>query len=208
MKVFKISFIVAFFILFTAGSSSAQDLRLTLDAGVSRPAGDLMDQFSWGYSGGGNFLIRITDNLSLGGRIAYNRWGPDEAEFLEDIDPFDIIDAEVEGEARAFEVVPIVRLTTAYPLSPIQFFLHGGAGLYGLSDEVEVNGNDEDGNPVSEIFGDDWRYRFGAQIGAGLLLGSPDYLSLELYPAFHLIFDGNDDTFQYFSINIGLGLGI
>ncbi|MFP4163300.1 MAG: outer membrane beta-barrel protein [Chitinispirillaceae bacterium] len=194
-----------------AAGLSAQELKLSLDAGISRPTRTEIDNYNWGYSLGGNVLFTITDNLFLGGRIAYNRWGPDESAFLDRADPTGIIDsADVSGEATIVEVVPIARLSTNYPLSPVNFFVQGGAGLYVMNLETTVTGVDQEEEPFEQIFGEDEQYRFGAQLGAGLMLGSPDYLSVELYPAYHLIFNKNGDgeTFQYFTVNLGIGLGI
>ncbi|KMQ49957.1 hypothetical protein CHISP_3103 [Chitinispirillum alkaliphilum] len=192
-----------------AGPASAQGLRLSLDGGASRPLGDAFDQFNWGYSLGANLFFNITDNFQFGGRLAYNSWGPDEAEFLERIDPFDIVDtAEVEGRATAVEVVPAIRLITTYPLSPINFFVHAGAGMYIFNTEITVNGNDENGNPIERVFGDDTSYRFGAQVGAGLLIGSVRYFAIEIFPMLNWVFGNNDEAFNYWSINAGLGIGI
>ncbi|MFP4012757.1 MAG: hypothetical protein ACLFVQ_01615 [Chitinispirillaceae bacterium] len=190
---------------------SAQELKLSLDGGISRPTGSEFDSYNWGYSVGGNALFIITDNLFLGGRIAYNRWGPDEAAFLDRVDPTGLVDSvDVNGEATILQVVPIARLSTNYPLSPINFFVQGGAGLYVMNLETTVTGTNGDDEPFEEVFGENEQYRFGTQLGAGLMLGSPDYLSIELYPLYHVVFNknGNGETFQFLSINLGIGLGI
>ena len=196
------------FILTLSAKSSAQELRLTLDVGMSRPTGTDFDLYDYGYSVGANALFRITENLRIGGRIAYNRWGPDEAEFLNRIDPFDIVDPDVEGDAAILEVVPIVRLMTNYPFSPVNFFAQVGAGLYVLNLRTTITGSDGENQPLEWIFGEDSQYRFGTQLGAGFIFGSPDFLSVELYPMFHLIFNNGENTFKFFSINLGVGLGI
>ncbi len=196
-------------LLTTAVNTSAQQLFLSVDAGLSRPTGSEFDNYDYGYSLGGNLLFYITDNFRLGGRVAYNRWGPDEAAFLDRVDPLGIVDsANVTGDASIVEILPLARLLTNYPLSPVNFFVQGGAGLYILNMETTVSGNDTNNVAVEEVFGKNNQYKFGAQLGAGLLLGSPDFLTIELYPAFNLIFNNEGDTFQYFTVNLGIGLGI
>ncbi len=186
---------------------SAQNLRLTLDGGASRSLGDNFDEFNWGYSLGTSLFTNITENLYFGGRLAYNRWGPDEAEFLDRIDPFDIVDsAEVQGSAVIVEVVPALRLMSNYT-GPFNFFVHSGAGLYIMNTEITVNGADENGDTFQEVFGDDTRYRFGLQLGTGVIIGSLRFFSIEVYPMFHLIFD-DPDVFTYLSFNAGIGIGL
>lgn len=201
-----ISCVVLLFI--SAFPLSAQQLRLTLDGGISKPAGNQWDQYAWGYTFGAGFMFRVTEHVQLGTRVGFNRWGADEADFLDRIDPFDIIDPEIQGEATALEVLPLVRLSTASPMSPLNFFIHGAAGLYVFNTQIEVNGVDEENNLIQEVFGEDLQLRFGFQTGAGVIIGNPDYLSIEIYPTYNLVFNVDGNRFQYFTINLGIGLGI
>ena len=213
MKKHRFFLLFCLIIVCAVGSVNAQQMRLSIDGGTSKPVGQNEDLLHWGFSVGGTIMFNIIDNLWLGGRIAYNRWGHDESEFIDRITHLNLTDPDVhKGAGEALEVVPAVRLMTNYSVSPINFFLHGGAGLYVLNLQTKVSGfRDNNGinEVVTDIFGDDVM-RFGIQAGGGVLLGSPRFISVELFPLYHLIFNGQNHghPFQYFSINLGVGLGI
>jgi hypothetical protein len=195
-------------------SANAQQLRLSVDGGTSKPVGQNEDLLHWGFSVGGNIMFNIIDNLWIGGRIAYNRWGNDESEFVDRVTRLNLTDPEVhKGAGEALEVVPAVRLMTNYAVSPINFFLHGGAGLYVLNLQTKVSGlavtENNEVVTVTDVLRDDVM-RFGIQAGGGILLGSPRFISVEIFPLYNLIFNGQNHgtPFQYFSLNLGVGLGI
>ena len=208
MRKTTVFLLVCLFILGTFGTAGAQQIRFSLDGGTSKSVGENEDLLHWGFSVGGNIFFSIIDNFWVGGRIAYNRWGHDEAEFVKRITRLNITDPHTHSDAgQSLEVVPAVRLMSSYPMSPINFFLHGGAGLYVLNLQTKVSGF-RGGEAVTDILGNDMM-RFGMQLGGGILLGSPRFISIELFPLYHLVFNGNPGgPFQYFSLNLGVGLGI
>ena len=195
------------------GSANAQQVRFSVDGGTSKPVGQNEDLLHWGFSVGGTVMFNIIDNLWVGGRIAYNRWGLDESEFVDRVTRLNLTDPDIHrGAGEALEVLPAVRLMTNYAVSPINFFLHGGAGLYVLNLQTKVSGFKDVGGfseAVTDVLGDDVM-RFGIQAGFGVLIGSPRFISVELFPAYNLIFNGQNhgNPFQYFTINLGVGLGI
>ncbi|MCL2689010.1 MAG: hypothetical protein FWE57_04080 [Chitinispirillia bacterium] len=213
MKKHRFSLLFCLIIVCAMSSVNAQQVRFSLDGGTSKPVGQNEDLLHWGFSVGGTVMFNIIDNLWIGGRIAYNRWGQDESEYIDRLTNLGLTDPDVhKGAGEALEVVPAVRLMTNYGIAPINFFLHGGAGLYVLNLEARVSGirSGEDLNEaVTDILGDDVM-RFGIQLGGGVLIGSPRFISVELFPIYHLIFNGQNQgrPFQYFSINLGVGLGI
>lgn len=99
-----------------------------------------------------------------------------------------------------------MRLTTRYN-GGLNFFLQGGAGLYLINNEITVEATDFDAT-VEETFGSGTRGRFGVLAGAGFTLGDINSLSLDLFPAFNLIFIESGSTLRYFSLNLGLSLNI
>jgi hypothetical protein len=176
---------------------SAQQLRLSVDGGISKLTGDEFERWNLGYNVGADMLVHLTDNLALGGRLAYGRWSPNDDEFP------DLTNTS--GSFSLIEVTPIARVMTSFPLSPLNIFAQAGGGLY-ISDK-RVSGISVATNSDIDLIPSDPRYNFGTSAAAGVLFGSPKYISIELYPAFHTVFDDNN-TINYFSINLGLGLGI
>lgn len=211
MKKYRFFLLFCLIVVCAIGSANAQQVRFSVDGGTSKPVGQNEDLLHWGFSVGGNIMFNIIDNFWIGGRIAYNHWGQDESEFIDRVTHLNLTDPEVQrGAGEALEVVPAVRLMSNYITSPVNFFLHGGAGLYVLNLETRISGlRSIDGEEVTNILGDDVM-RFGVQLGGGILLGSPRFISVELFPLYHLIFNGQNHSnpFQYFSINLGVGLGI
>ncbi|MDR0307873.1 MAG: hypothetical protein LBI42_13695 [Chitinispirillales bacterium] len=208
MRRYSSFFLVLLILLMASSSVNAQQVRFSIDGGTSKPVGENQEMLHWGFSVGGSVFFNIIGSLWLGGRIAYDRWGFDEAELLERVTRLNIIDPQKHSDAgEALEVVPAVRLMSNYPVSPINFFLHGGAGIYVLNLETKISGF-RGTEEVTDIFGSDMM-RFGMQLGGGIILGSPTFLSIELFPLYHLVFNGNNGgPFQFFSINLGVGLGI
>jgi len=213
MKKNRFFLLICLIIVCAFNGANAQQVRFSLDGGTSKPVGKNEDLLHWGFSVGGTVMFNIIDNFWVGGRIAYNRWGQDESEYIDRLTNLGLTDPDIrKGAGEALEVVPAVRLITNYAISPINFFLHGGAGLYVLNLEARVSGirNVEGLNTtVTDVIGDDVM-RFGVQLGGGILIGSPRFISVEIFPIYHLIFNGQNhgNPFLYFSINLGVGLGI
>jgi hypothetical protein len=182
----------------------AQQLKLNIVGGASKKAGPEFTDFNWGFAVGGELFFYLNRNILLGAHVVYNRWTPDEGSFTENIATF--FNANVEGDAFSIEILPLLRLTTRYN-GGINFFLQGGAGLYLINDEITVEATDFDAT-IEETFGAGTRGRFGVSAGAGFTLGDMNSLSLDLFPAFNLIFIESGSTLRYFSLNLGLSLNI
>ena len=197
---------VAFLVLLIAFSISAQQLRLSLVGAVAKEAGENFDRFNWGFAAGGNMFFYLDDNLLLGARAAYLRWTPNDSQFIESVGS--LLDGQVSGNTWTFELVPFVRLTTNFPMSMINLFAQAGAGLYIVNSEVTVSGTDTTDTVVERTFGRNARGLFGVAIGGGLTFGNPDFISVDIYPLFNLVFLENKDIMKYFTINLALGFGI
>ncbi|HEX3019486.1 MAG TPA: hypothetical protein VHP36_04260 [Chitinispirillaceae bacterium] len=196
---------LALCVLVSYSSVFAQGLRLSLIGAVSKEVGPSHENFNWGFSVGGNVFFFLGDNLLLGVRSTYTRFTPDESEFTQSVS--DLFNGNVSGNAFIVEILPTLRLTTRYPMSGVNLFGQVGAGIYILNTEITVSGDDGGGSTVEQIFGEGTIGRFGFNVGAGITFGNPEFISVDLYPIFNMIFLG-DDTFRYFSINLALGLGI
>ena len=185
----------------------AQQLRLSIDVGVSNIVGSNLNEFNWGFAVGGHLFFYIDDNILLGIRGAYNRWTPDNTDFSENVG--DLASGDVKGSAWAVELIPTLRLTTNYPMSFVNLFAQAGAGVYILSNDVTVTGTSVvDAAPIEEVFGEGARGRFGLQAGGGFSFGNPQVISVDVFSLYNLIFAGNSSAIQYFTINVGLSLGI
>ena len=195
-----------FLILFSVNSVRAQQLRLIGEGAVSKAAGENYNLFNWGFAVGGDLLFYLDDNLMVGARAAFVRWSPVDSEFLKNVG--NLFNGQVSGNVTTVEILPIIRLTTNYPLSVINFFAQGGAGLYIVNTQVTVSGTSGTDSLIQESFGKNARGRFGYSVGAGFTFGSPEFISIDLYPLFNLVFLENSNRLKYFTFNIGLAVGI
>ncbi|MFP4416999.1 MAG: outer membrane beta-barrel protein [Fibrobacterota bacterium] len=179
---------------------------LGVEGGASKTVGDDYDQFDWGWAIAADAWVENNDYFWLGGRIAYNRWSPDEETFEELLDT--LTAGDVSGVASVFSIVPMIRLTTAMENS-INIFAQAGPGLYIVNDRIEVDVEDETVGGVveTEIFGDDQKVRFGLVTGGGLALNLADFFAIEALPLVNVYFD-DDETITYLTLNVGVSLGI
>lgn len=195
--------------LLSYSSIEAQGVKLSLIGAVSKEVGPEHERFNWGFSVGGDFFFYVDDNILLGLRSTYSRFTPDESEFVESVG--DLFEGNVSGDAFVVEIIPSLRLTTRYSMSNINLFAQIGAGVFILNNDVTVTGeSDEDGETsvVQEVFGEGTQGRFGFNVGLGITFGNPEFITVDLYPMFNLVFLGDGDSFRYFTINLALGIGI
>lgn len=207
MKIKRVLLLLISATLLSSSFVNSQQLRLGIDGAVSNIVGSNLSEFNWGFAVGGHLLFYVDDNILLGIRTAYNRWTPDKGDFSSSVS--DLLSGDVKGSAWAVEIIPTLRLTTNYPMSFVNVFAQAGAGIYILNDKVTVSGTSAiDAAPVQEVFGENTRGRFGLQAGGGLSFGNPQVISVDAFSLYNLVFAGNKSTIQYFTINLGLSLGI
>lgn len=192
--------------LFSYSSIEAQGIKLSLIGAIAKEVGPEHENFNWGFSVGGDFFFYVDDNILLGIRSTYSRFTPDESEFIESVS--DLIEGNVSGDAFVVEIIPSLRLTTRYPVSMINLFAQIGAGVYILNNEIIVTGENDEGSVIQQVFGEGTIGRFGFNVGAGVVFGNQEFITIDLYPMFNLVFLGGGDTFRYFTINLALGIGI
>ncbi|HEX2955261.1 MAG TPA: hypothetical protein VHO70_00415 [Chitinispirillaceae bacterium] len=186
-------------------TSNAQQLKLNLIGSASRQAGPQFDNFDWGFAVGGELFFYLNRHILLGAHVLYNKWTPDENSFTEQISSF--FDSDIVGDAFSIELLPVLRVTTRYQ-SAINIFLQAGAGLYIINNEITIDANSFDAT-VEETFGAGTRGRFGISLAAGLTLGDLNSLSIDLFPAFNLVFlNEGDAAWRYFTLNLGIALNI
>jgi hypothetical protein len=186
-------------------TTNAQELKINLIGSASRQAGPQFDNFNWGFAAGGELFFYLNRHILLGAHVLYNRWTPDKQSFTEQIRSF--FTTDVKGDAFSLEMLPVLRLTTRYEHSGINIFLQTGAGLYILNNKITIDATRFDSS-IEKTFGAGTRGRFGVSLAAGLTLGDLNSLSIDLFPAFNLIFLNEGNDLRYFTLNLGVALNI
>ncbi len=209
MKLQRVLPILLVMLLLSTNTVKAQQLRLSVDGALATLIGSDFNDFNWGFGVGGHLFFYIDDNILLGLRGAYDRWTPDNSDF--ENNTTDIVNTNVSGNAWAVEIIPTLRLATNYPMSVVNLFAQAGAGIYILNDKITVKGNSViDSAAVQSVFGEGTRGRFGIQAGGGFSFGNPQSLSIDVFSLYNLVFAESEsqNTLQYFTINLGISLGI
>jgi hypothetical protein len=183
----------------------AQQLKINLIGSASRQAGQQFDNFDWGFAAGGELFFYLNRHILFGAHVLYNKWTPDEHSFTEQIRSF--FNTDITGGAFSLEMLPVLRVTTRYQ-SAINIFLQAGAGLYIINNQITIEATSFDAT-FEETFGAGTRGRFGISLAAGFTLGDLNSLSIDLFPAFNMVFlNEGDAAFQYFTLNLGIALNI
>ncbi len=190
-----------FLMVLVISTPSFSKVWFGVEGGASKTVGDDYDQYDWGWVVGADVWVENNEYFWLGGRIAYNRWRPDEETFGDLLDT--LTAGNVEGEASIFSIVPMIRLTTAMENS-INIFAQAGPGLYIINDEITVELEEV---AQEEIFGDDQKVRFGLVAGGGLSMNLADFFAIEASPLVNVYFD-DDETVTYLTLNLGVSLGL
>jgi hypothetical protein len=197
--------LLIFLLLLVPSLIDAQQLKLNVVGGASKQAGPEFDNFDWGFAAGGELFFYLNRNILLGAHVVYNRWTPDEGSFTEHVTS--LFSSDIKGDAFSIEMLPVLRLTTRYDHGGVNFFIQAGAGLYLINNLITVEATAFD-TTVEQTFGSGTRGRFGVSAAAGFSFGDLNSLSLDIFPAFNLIFLKTGNTLRYFSLNLGLGLNI
>jgi hypothetical protein len=203
MKALPIS-LAALALVFAVHAAPAQ-IWIGVEAGGSRTVGDDYDEWEWGVSAGADIWAQGNRFIWLGGRAGFSRWpSPRESEFLSLVDS--LITGEASGTGYVVEFVPMVRLNSGLEQSVFNLFIEGGPGLYILDNEVEVEGT-INGTDFSASFGEENVARLGLSAGGGVSLTLLSRIMLEAFPLIHVVF-GNDESFTYLTLNLGVSLGL
>ncbi len=166
------------------------------NVGISFPTGDAGDAYNMGFCLGVHGFYPYRDNIHIGGRFAYNRWGID-----------DIMGGgagcDADGHGSIIEVLPQVRyLFSRNETSNYGFFALGGLGFYrfGFDYEIDCPGTMADGDySDSEI-------KLGLCLGGGVTIGSEGGRIYEVIPVYNIVFT-EDSNFTYLAISVGISFG-
>lgn len=179
----------------------AQGLTIDIDGGVSQPVGVEVSHWNTGFDFGTNIFLWPVDRLGLGLRVGYDRWTPNKAKFTQDEGA--LLNSDVSGSTSIIEVLPSARLTTAFKSSPINFFGQIGTGIYAIQAESNVTGLVSGALSTVKIDNGEWIGRWGFQIGPGISIGAARFLTIDIFPLYNVVFNGNV-VFQYFIGNAGI----
>lgn len=170
--------------------------------GISLPTGDGSEYWKMGFDINGEWFKQYSENLFIGGRIAYNRWSPDEDELTKDTPSG--IEWDISGSLTIIELLPSVRyVPSTNQGQQFQFFGQIGAGLYSLTANGEVKGSYY-GSTVT-VSADESSSDFGINFGAGaiIVMGNTKFL---IYPNYNIVFTDEEST-KYFTFNLEILLG-
>ncbi|MFP4416418.1 MAG: hypothetical protein ACOC4C_02705 [Fibrobacterota bacterium] len=181
---------------------SAQDLYFGLNGGVSKTIGDEYSEYELGWAAGASGYFRLGANVMVGARAGYSQWDPVNSEFEDAINtPGLEEEIEIDGRAWVFELIPLLRIISETPY--VKLFLQGGGGWYIINSRVTASAPALD---IEEKLGEQSTSRFGIQFGGGAVIGNMRLLSIEILPLYNVVFT-EDDAWNYFTLNAGIGLG-
>lgn len=193
------------FLLFTNLSplyGQQQQNLIGFGGGISKATGDGSEYWKLGFSINGEFFHKVTENILIGGRVAYNRLSADEDELKKEFSGISGLSLDVSGSASIIEFIPSIRLISSPSQGQnVQVFGQLGFGYYILKMEAEASATYM-GN--SESFSmDETDNDFGLNIGAGIIIKKSENIKFSIYPLYNFIFT-EEETTKYFTINLGI----
>ena len=179
-----------------SNSAAGKNTHFGIIGGVSVPASEGHELWNAGYTLGGHAFYQLSSTFLIGGRLAYNRWTPNEDEVLEDLQVSGD-EWKISGHLTSLEVTPAIRMLA--PLGgEIRFFGQLGLGYFHLDSKATVEWVPGD----IEVSDEDSSDEFGLNVGWGLTsLGRPGFeLMMVLYN--FVLTEGS--TTKYLTIGAGM----
>jgi hypothetical protein len=192
---------ISVFIMALFGFAPAEGLTIDIDGGVSQPVGTEMTHWKTGFDFGTNVFVWPISRLGFGLRVGYDRWTPDPAKFTDALGT--LLNSDITGSTSIVEIIPSLRIATGYKSSGINFFGQVGTGIYAIRAESNVTGLVAGLLSTTKIDNGEWIGRWGFQMGPGISIGAADYLTVDIFPLYNVVFNGNH-VFQYFIGNAGI----
>lgn len=212
----KVTLFSILFIISQFGVSFSKDINFGFGVGISKALGDGSEYWNMGFNGSGNLYYSLSNNVSIGGNIVYNRWGVNEDKVMSELRSFfpsEYSVGGISGSTTFLEISPVIRLlTTRGENQKIQFFGQAGLGYYIMSGKAQYDYSFEDswsGFTYSEdgnVFIKMEENKIGLNFGAGIIIHRTSNVSFEINPIYHIIFTEEEST-KYFTINFGIIFG-
>ncbi|MBN1154748.1 hypothetical protein JXB12_07495 [candidate division KSB1 bacterium] len=183
--------------------------------GIAKAIGEGSEDWSIGLSAGCNIFFQTNKSVSLGGRIAYNRFSPNGEELIKQArsmrippyyESYDYQLKSTSGSLSIIELLPSIRFRMSR--SETQDFnvaLQAGAGFFFMSGDAEVKGYYKDQHTESSItlkIERDSVTKPGIQLGVAMDIKQ----KVTIQPNYNIILTEDENT-KYFSLYIGLLLG-
>jgi len=199
----KTSLTVLLLFLLSANFVYGQNKTITLQGGgISKATGDGCEYWNIGFNISGELFQEVTKNLSIGCRVAYNRWSPNEDELTNEFSGISGFRLDVSGSASIIELLPSVRLiSSTSPNQKTQFFGQIGAGYYILNMETEISASYNGSSATGSIYLSE--NKFGINFGAGIIIASSINTNLSICPMYNIIFT-EQESIKYFTVNLGI----
>jgi hypothetical protein len=144
--------------------------------------------------------------FQIGGRLAYTHWNLNKEDVLKDITT-PIAEPKSAGEMWNLEIMPAARFQSHVITSIFNAFGQVGIGWNMRKSNASVSGVLADGAQYIRSVRSETQASLAATIGGGLAIGYPDYLTLDIFPQYHLVFQ-NKTIPQYFTVNFGIMVGL
>ena len=194
-KVLFITACIAVLVVSSVTVSSAGEAIRGLNAGISMPSGDGSEYWNTGFAVGANVFFKASSSMLIGGRIAMNRWTPNEDELLSDAGVSGS-GVDISGSATIIEFVPAIRFCPS-PDADTKFFGHAGLGLFSMSMESTISSM---GREITVATSES---NLGMSLGGGVVFGSGEGMKFEICPLYHIVFTEVEST-KYISLNVGI----
>ncbi|MFQ5707920.1 MAG: hypothetical protein ACE5HO_10750 [bacterium] len=202
-----------FSLLLRINPGIAQNLSVAPNVGIPKAFGDGSAFSTVGFTVGTNLFYSLSNNISVGGRIAFNRLFPDGERLLGLFQPSSDFSVEsTSGGYSIFEIVPSIQIATSRRdvSRNANIAFQVGAGLYLYKVDTSAEGRIS----PRETFGTGVRSRWKTKPGVQLGLALGIKRRLQIQPLFNFIFNesANEGFFKgtitkYFSLNVGFLLG-
>jgi hypothetical protein len=182
---------------------------LGLGGGISKVIGEGSEFWKIGYTFSGSGYFHLSQSVLLGVRFAYNNWAANEEEYTGGLDVTGM-NLDISGSTRVIELTPSIRFVT--PLSKsnsIKFLGHAGFGLFLLKVKSTMKFDLGDGfnqQPFSQQSAESSESKLGFNIGGGIIFGENNSIQFEVLPLYNIVLT-EGDTFNYFSLSLGINFG-
>ena len=200
----KIFLTVLLSLLLSVSLVLGQDkITIGLGGGISKATSSGSEYWNMGFTAGGELFQETAKDISIGFRVAYNRWSPNEDKLKSEIVGNSGLNLAVSGSTSIIELIPSIRIFSSYYNNDQQsgFFVQAGAGLYIIKLDADVTASYNGNYAVASI--DESDSRFGISMGAGIVLDCATEFKIMINPMYNIIFN-EQESINYFTLNLGL----
>jgi hypothetical protein len=181
---------------------SKKNIFYTTGGGISKATGDGSEYWNMGFDINGEWFQKVSENIYIGGRAAYNRWSPNEDELKNEFSGISDLGLDVSGSASIIELITSIKFVpSSNQEQQTQFFGQVGAGFYIMNMKAKASASYM-GNSVT-VSMDESEGKFGINFGAGVIIGDSGNTKFSIYPMYNIIFTEEEST-KYFTVNLGI----